>query len=198
PFSGKPSFPADLSLQWSQIALVAGGVPAAAALAPGLALRRVRMSPLGVSRRVTPAAPRASPDLPPLARLAPFAWFVPVAPAGSAFGVIASIVAQPNASTGGELGRDIVAEYFMAGYTEGQPQAAPPDAVLARLQALPGVRGVTVIQAEPFAGPTTEGPQSNYVSCAELATVPALGRCATGAGVVKIPPLPPDGIFTRQ
>ena len=59
PFSGKPFFPADLSLQWSQIALVAVGVPVAAALAAGLALRRVRISPLGVSRRAAPPPPSA-------------------------------------------------------------------------------------------------------------------------------------------
>jgi hypothetical protein len=275
PFSGQPFFPADLSLHWSQIGLVAVGVPVAAALAAALALRRVRISPLGVSRRVTPVAPRAWRVLPLLAGLAEFAWFVRAGTPGttgrqiaaygtgfvvtlaglivagpwltmvgsrvlarraarpatliagrrladnpraafravsglivalfvasSAFGVIASIVAQHNASTGGKVGRDIVTEDFMEGYFQGQPEAAPSDAVLARLRAVPGVRGVAVMHTEPFAGPTTDGPSlgppSNFASCADLAAVPALGRCDPGADVAKVPPLPVGAVFTRQ
>src|SRR5205823_11620347 len=59
PFTGAPFYPADLSLNALDVVLVALGVPAGAALAAGLALRRVRISPLGVTRRVTPRPPRA-------------------------------------------------------------------------------------------------------------------------------------------
>ncbi len=59
PFTGAPFFPADLSLNALDIVLVALGVPAGSALAALLALRRVRISPLGVTRRVTPKPPRA-------------------------------------------------------------------------------------------------------------------------------------------
>ncbi|MBQ1020576.1 ABC transporter permease [Micromonospora sp. D93] len=59
PFTGMPFFPSDMSLGVLDILLVALGVPAGAALAAQVSLRRVRISPLGVTRRVTPRAPRA-------------------------------------------------------------------------------------------------------------------------------------------
>ncbi|MEV5210732.1 FtsX-like permease family protein [Micromonospora sp. NPDC053740] len=59
PFTGMPFFPSDMSLGVLNILLVALGVPAGAALAAEISLRRVRISPLGVTRRVTPRAPRA-------------------------------------------------------------------------------------------------------------------------------------------
>ncbi|MFG3556081.1 FtsX-like permease family protein [Micromonospora sp. NPDC047557] len=59
PFTGMPFFPGDMSLGLLNVLLVALGVPAGAALAAQISLRRVRISPLGVTRRVTPRAPRA-------------------------------------------------------------------------------------------------------------------------------------------
>ncbi|MEU5936673.1 FtsX-like permease family protein [Micromonospora sp. NPDC047187] len=59
PFTGMPFFPNDMSLGMLDVLLVALGVPAGAALAAQVSLRRVRISPLGVTRRVTPRAPRA-------------------------------------------------------------------------------------------------------------------------------------------
>ncbi|MEU7974435.1 FtsX-like permease family protein [Micromonospora sp. NPDC049089] len=59
PFTGMPFFPGDMSLTGGDILLVALGVPAGAALAAQISLRRVRISPLGVTRRVTPRPPRA-------------------------------------------------------------------------------------------------------------------------------------------
>ncbi|MFE9188472.1 FtsX-like permease family protein [Micromonospora sp. NPDC007208] len=59
PFTGMPFFPTDMSLGVLDVLLVALGVPAGAALAAQVSLRRVRISPLGVTRRVTPRAPRA-------------------------------------------------------------------------------------------------------------------------------------------
>ncbi len=67
PFTGAPFFPGDLSLSLPDVVLVALGVPLAAAVVSLLALRRVRISPLGVTRRVTPKAPRAWRVLPLLA-----------------------------------------------------------------------------------------------------------------------------------
>ncbi|MDQ2811627.1 MAG: ABC transporter permease [Actinomycetota bacterium] len=69
PFTGTPFFPSDLTLSLPDILLVAPGVPLAAAVVARLALRRVRISPLGVTRRVTPKAPRAWRVLPLLAGL---------------------------------------------------------------------------------------------------------------------------------
>lgn len=64
PFTGTPFYPADLSLGLPDILLVALGVPAGAAVAAQIALRRVRITPLGVSRRATPRPPRAYRVLP--------------------------------------------------------------------------------------------------------------------------------------
>jgi hypothetical protein len=76
PFTGVPFFPSDLSLSLADTLGVAIGVPVAAAAAALLALRRVQISPLGVTRRVTPRAPRAWRLIPLLAGLAELAYFV--------------------------------------------------------------------------------------------------------------------------
>jgi cell division protein FtsX len=59
PFTGEPFFVHDLSLSLVEALAVGLGVPAGAALAAMVSLRRVRISPLGVTRRVTPKPPRA-------------------------------------------------------------------------------------------------------------------------------------------
>jgi FtsX-like permease family protein len=86
PFTGQPFFPAELSLSLPDILAVAVGVPVAAAVVARLALRRVNISPLGVTRRVTPPPPRAWRVLPLLAGLAVLGFFVvhgkPASPAG--------------------------------------------------------------------------------------------------------------------
>jgi len=76
PFTGQSFFPAELSLSLPDILAVAVGVPAAAAVAARLTLRRVNISPLGVARRVTPAPPRAWRMLPLLAGLAVLGFVV--------------------------------------------------------------------------------------------------------------------------
>jgi hypothetical protein len=76
PFTGAPFFPSDLSLSPADILAVAIGVPLAAAAAAVLALRRVQISPLGVTQRVTPRPPRAWRLIPLLAGLAELAYFV--------------------------------------------------------------------------------------------------------------------------
>ena len=59
PFTGAPFFPSDPSLTLVDVLIVAIGLPIAAALAARIALHRVQISPLGVTRRVTPRPPRA-------------------------------------------------------------------------------------------------------------------------------------------
>jgi hypothetical protein len=59
PFTGTPFYPSDVSLNFIDVLLVGLGVPLGAAVAARLALRRVHISPLGVTRRVTPKPPRA-------------------------------------------------------------------------------------------------------------------------------------------
>jgi hypothetical protein len=77
-FTGEPFAPGDLSLRLADILLVAIGVPAAAAAAARVALRRVQISPLGVTRRVTPPAPRGYRVIPLLAGIGELAYFVSV------------------------------------------------------------------------------------------------------------------------
>jgi len=76
PFTGTPFFTSDLSLSMPDIMAVAIGVPVASAVAARLALRRVHISPLGVSRRATPRPPKAWRVLPLLAGLAELGFFV--------------------------------------------------------------------------------------------------------------------------
>jgi hypothetical protein len=68
----------DLSLSLVDILLVAIGVPLAAAMAARFALRRVQISPLGISRQVTPPAPRAHRLVPLVAGIGELAYFVGV------------------------------------------------------------------------------------------------------------------------
>ncbi|MFE7635587.1 FtsX-like permease family protein [Kitasatospora sp. NPDC057518] len=76
PFTGDRFFASDLSLTLPQAAGVVLGVPVAAALAARFALRRVTVSPLGVSRRVTPKPPSAWRLAPLVAGLAELGYFV--------------------------------------------------------------------------------------------------------------------------
>lgn len=76
PFTGARFFPDDPSLGVAGILLVGAGVPAGAVAAAWLALRRVQVSPLGVSRRVTPRAPRAWRLIPLAAGIGELAYFV--------------------------------------------------------------------------------------------------------------------------
>jgi hypothetical protein len=76
PFTGALFFPEDLALRPVDILLVAVGIPAAAAIAARFALRRVHITPLGVSRRVTPRAPRAYRLIPLAAGIGELAYFV--------------------------------------------------------------------------------------------------------------------------
>ncbi len=81
--TGERFFPADLSLTVVNVLLVAAGVPLGAALAARFALRRVRISPLGVTRRVTPKPPGAWRLLPAGAGLAALALLIGRRPDGS-------------------------------------------------------------------------------------------------------------------
>ncbi|MGW0999279.1 FtsX-like permease family protein [Streptomyces sp. NPDC002523] len=77
PLTGQQRFfLSDLTLSTPQALGVVVGVPVAAAIAARLALRRVAVSPLGVTRRVTPRPPRAWRLIPLLAGLAELAYFV--------------------------------------------------------------------------------------------------------------------------
>ncbi|MFD8481057.1 FtsX-like permease family protein [Kitasatospora sp. NPDC059673] len=74
--TGSRFFTSDISLTPLQIAAVALGVPLAAAVAARIALRRVQISPLGVTRRVTPKPPRAWRVIPLVAGLVELVGFL--------------------------------------------------------------------------------------------------------------------------
>jgi hypothetical protein len=74
-FTGAPFAPGDLSLQWTNVAVAAIGVPIAAVVSATLSLRKIQISPLGVSRRVTSRPPRIARIIPLLAGIAELAYF---------------------------------------------------------------------------------------------------------------------------
>jgi hypothetical protein len=82
----------------------------------------------------------------------------------------------------------------------GAGPAAPAAPLAARLRGIPGVHGVVVVRAEPrltisgafhnlgtFPGSRPSPIAAGAVSCAQLATVPALGRCPAGATAAAFP-----------
>jgi FtsX-like permease family protein len=90
--------------------------------------------------------------------------------------------------------------YSSEATTTGAGSAASATPLTAQLRAIPGVQGVMVVRAvprltipatfhdlgtSPF-GPPTPIP-AGAVSCAQLATVPALGRCPAGATAAAFP-----------
>ena len=79
PFTGDPFFTSDLSLSLPDVLAVLIGVPLAAAIAARIALRRVVISPLGVSRRTTPKPPTPQRLWPLFAGLLELAYVMEVA-----------------------------------------------------------------------------------------------------------------------
>ena len=75
PFTGAPLAHGDLSLHAVDILIVVVGVPIAAVISARLALRRVQISPLGVTRRVRRSAPGIARIVPLLAGIAFLAYF---------------------------------------------------------------------------------------------------------------------------
>ncbi|MFL6162040.1 MAG: FtsX-like permease family protein [Jatrophihabitantaceae bacterium] len=268
PFTGAPFFPHDLSPSPTQVLVVAFGLPVAAAVAARIALRRVSISPLGVSRRVTPRPPRGWRMIPLLAGLGELGYFAYVHDIGAdtrtdttteaaaflsgilltmiglviagpwltmlgsrvlarratraapliagrrlsdnpqagfraisglvlavfvgtcALAVISTIAADnggtPRTSA---LATSTLVEEFRFG-PEPEVKIGPDDtATLNRLAAVPGVTGLASIRFEPDSQPAPYfGPPPDYISCAELAKLPALGRCWPGAQTAIIAP----------
>jgi hypothetical protein len=83
PFTGMPFHAEDVTLGPLMAVAVAVGVPIGAAIAARVALRRVRISPLGVVRRVTPKPPRWYRVIPLLLGIAELAFFIGRVPENS-------------------------------------------------------------------------------------------------------------------
>jgi hypothetical protein len=92
PFTGAPLPPGDLSLHLGDIALAVVGVPLAAIVSARLALRRVQISPLGVTRRASSRPPRIVRIIPLLAGVAVLAYFDAVGKPGSNGGQILELL----------------------------------------------------------------------------------------------------------
>jgi hypothetical protein len=92
PFTGAPLAQGDLSLHGIDVVGVAVGVPIAAAVSARLALRRVRISPLGVNRRASSAPPRVIRIIPLLAGIAVLAYFDAAGKPGSNSGQLLELL----------------------------------------------------------------------------------------------------------
>jgi hypothetical protein len=75
PFTGSPFFPSEMALSLPDILGVAVGIPLLAVAVARIALRRVQISPLGVSRRARPAPPHWYRILPLAAGVAELGYF---------------------------------------------------------------------------------------------------------------------------
>ncbi|MER5438282.1 FtsX-like permease family protein [Streptomyces sp. NPDC002790] len=89
--TGTPFFTADLSLGAVDVLGIAVGVPVAAAVAARVALRRVRVSPLGVSRRATPRPPRAWRLIPLALGIGQLWWVIGRVPEDSSGQILAFV-----------------------------------------------------------------------------------------------------------
>jgi hypothetical protein len=268
PFTGDPFFTTDLSPSLPDILFVVLGIPLGAALAARIALRRVRISPLGVSWRVTPRPPRVWRLIPLLAGMAELGYFAYVRDIGAGThtdttleavlflaGVLlvmaGLVIAGPwltmlasrlavrranrpatliaarrladNPQTAFRAISGLVLAVFVAtcataiittiaagtGTTGGlgsaadstlidtmlqpgpaHPAASGDDAATTHaLKSISGVTGVAVIHDATGPQPAGSlGPIEQVVSCADLATVPALGHCPRGAATAMIAP----------
>jgi hypothetical protein len=285
PFTGARFFVGDLSLNLIDVLAVGLGIPVAAALAARLALRRVTISPLGVTRRVTTGRPRAWRLLPLLAGIAELWYFAYIHDIGAHTGtnstveavlflagvllvMIGLVVTGPwltmlasrcavrharrptsliaarrladDPKAGFRAISGLVLAVFVGtcataiittivAYTGGTAgvsgrfahtvvdQLGGPDAPAVRsvspatisaLDAIPGVTGVAVIRTATApaelpppttraSGHTSFTPVENVVSCADLAQVPALGRCLPGTVVANIVPDYGGGLTDR-
>ncbi|MEV4656779.1 FtsX-like permease family protein [Micromonospora sp. NPDC049301] len=245
PFTGMRFFPDDMFLRPLDILVVALGVPAGAALAAWVSLRRVRISPLGVTRQVTPRAPRAYRLIPLVLGVAELAFFIGRRPETSdgqtavflpglllimaglvlagpwltmvgarvlasrarrpaaliaarrladnpkagfraisgimlalfvtsvSIGVITTIVANRGPARIGSTDAGTVSTSF----SDDQPSV--PDALMAELRAIPGVRSATAIHRNPdrMADP-------GVLACTDIPQ--AYGRCADGVAVAAV------------
>jgi hypothetical protein len=92
PFTGVPFAQGDLSLHGIDIVLAVIGVPVAAVVSARLALRRVLISPLGVTRRASSRPPRIVRIIPLLAGIAVLAYFAAAGKPGNIGGQLLELL----------------------------------------------------------------------------------------------------------
>lgn len=93
PFTGMRFHTEDLSLTAGDILLVLIGIPIAAMVSSWIALRRVTVSPLGITRRATPPAPKAWRLLPLVLGIGALCYFAYISDVGSSENSDAQILA---------------------------------------------------------------------------------------------------------
>ncbi len=164
PFTGDRFFTSDLSLTAPDILLVALGIPIGAAVTARFALRRVNISPLGVSRRVTPSPPHAWRVIPLLAGVAELGYFA----------YVRYIGAGRNANS------TLEAVVFLAGILlmmSGLVIAGPWLTMLgSRLLVRRANRPATLVAARRLA----DNPKAGFRAISGLVLAVFVGTCATG------------------
>jgi hypothetical protein len=101
--------------------------------------------------------------------------------------IISTFVAERGGSPRGTATADNLVEQF-GGHvrTSGSATASIPPNLAATLAAVSGVSGVATIHARPGPNPTPNDSPTGVIACAQLATVPSLGRCSRGAAAASI------------
>ena len=140
------------------------GIPVAAAVAARLALRRVTISPLGVTRRVTPRPPRAWRVLPLLAGIAELGYFAYVHDIGATH-------PHQQHDRGGRIPVGVL--LIMAGLVIAGPWLTM---LASRLTARRASRPATLIAARRLA----DNPQAGFRAISGLVLAVFVGTCAVG------------------
>jgi FtsX-like permease family len=164
PFTGDPFFASDLSLSLANISFVALGIPLAAAVVARVALRRVSISPLGVSRRVTPRPPRPRRLIPLAAGIVELGYFAYVRDIGARTGTSTNIEAVAYL-----LGVLLV----MAGLVIAGPWLT---LMVSRLSARRATRPATLIAARRLA----DNPHASFRAISGLILAVFVGTCSIG------------------
>ena len=164
PFTGDRFYTSDVSLTPRDALLVALGIPIVAAIAARFALRRVTISPLGVTRRVTPRPPRVWRVIPLLAGVGELSYF--------AFFHDIGATSRTNPT--------VEAVAFLAGVLlmmGGLVIAGPWLTMLAsRLVVRQANRPATLIAARRLA----DNPRAGFRAISGLVLAVFVGACATG------------------
>ena len=114
-----------------------------------------------------------------------------------AIGVITTIVANRGANQDGTTEPSSLIKMFEPASTDQPAATATPDAVVGELRSTPGVLSAAAFHETPAAArgedpshmpaePVRRQGASGLVSCADLATTPAFGRCEAGAAVAEV------------
>jgi hypothetical protein len=104
----------------------------------------------------------------------------------AAIGTIASVLAAATPPGGGHA---LVQDLARPALDEPLPDVVVPQRTLDALTAIDGVDGVSVVHGGSTSGAVVHAIDAKfYVTCAQLAHTPVLGRCPAGADTVKVRP----------